>query len=122
MITVGVVQLGVTTFDGWNYPTFGSTVPILHDGTSVDNEVLQSGSVLRLRATVRGRTLDFQEIEVLRGYNASKEMVDFVDSELGDSYTVVVLDFQYDRAIPFLFAYTIDLIDMSDQAGSGSGS
>jgi len=120
MITIGSITASVRAFRGWDYPQFGSVVAVLHDGASVDNEVLQSGSVLRQRAVITGHTIEVGDVTVLSGYNASKEMVDFEDDELLDSRTVVVTDFRVDRSIPFLFQYTIELIDMSDMAGSGS--
>jgi len=120
MISLNSVTLSVRGFRGWDYPQFGSTVPILDDGSSVDNEVVQSASVLRLRASIQGHTLSYSDVTTLRGYNATKELVSFEDDELGDTKSVVILDFRVDRSWPFLFDYTIELIDMSDQAGSGS--
>lgn len=123
MISLGSVTLHVENFTGWSYPTFGSMVSVLSDGTSVDNEVYQSAAVPRLRASLRGHSLDSSEVATLTGYNGSKEIVTFSDDDESTSDTgfgVHVLDFQFsrDRSHPWLYEYSLELVTAPDEESS----
>jgi hypothetical protein len=55
MISVGTVTLSVDNMDGWNYPSFANLVAILSDWSTTGNEVLQSGAIPRMRASLQGK-------------------------------------------------------------------
>lgn len=122
MISVGSVTLSVKSFDGWDYPSFGSLVAILSDGSTARNEVLQSGALPRLRATLSGQMLSAADVAAVRTYNASKETVAFLEEEdnssADSSMNVCVLDFQVSRVTPWLWTYTLTLVEAEPDGSS----
>lgn len=111
MTTIGSVTISVHRYSGWDYPQFGQVVSVLSDGTSVRNEVIQGGASPRRRAELSGALTSAGDIATLRGYNLSKEVVEFVhDSETLNAH---VLDFSVarSRAHPWLYEYSISLIE-----------
>ena len=119
MISVGSVTLSVTSFGGWNYPSFGNVVAILSDGSSTGNEVLQSAAVPRMRATLAGKMYSYADVQAMHAYNASKETVTFIEadeavSDGGEYRSVNVLDFSVDRSSPgndLFWTYSLTLIE-----------
>lgn len=115
-ITVGDVDLPVQHFTGWAYPQFGNLVRVLSDGSTVNNEVLQGGGSPRRRATLSGVMLDAGDIATLHGYNLSKEVVEVSETDGGETVSANVLDFSVDRSRPWLWSYSLSLVE----ADSGS--
>jgi len=113
-IEIGGVAVLYQRFSDWQVPAFATPVRVLSDGTTVDNEVLQSGAVPRQRATVNGWVQDFGDVETLKGYTASKELVLVNDD--GTMHSAVVLDLVLDRVLPGLWSCTVTLLDF----GAGS--
>jgi hypothetical protein len=114
MISLGSVTLTrVKDFGGWSYPQFGSLVKILSDGTTVDNEVLQTGAIPRAQASLSGLLSSYADVLTLHGYNASKEVVSFVenDASVDDTRDVNVLDFVVVRQRPWLWEYSLTIVD-----------
>jgi hypothetical protein len=108
-ISVGGVAILYSRFSDWNYPQFGKLVKILSDGSSIDNETLQTGAVPRLQATLSGWLQESSDVDTLNGYTASKEIVTVDDD--GATRDVVVLDFSTDRVIPGLWSCSLTLVD-----------
>lgn len=113
-ITVAGVTLHVKRFSGWSYPSFGSLVRLLSDGSSVDNETLQTGSLPRRRATITAFTHDSGDIVALDALNASKEQVTF--DEDGGSRGAHVLDFSFERSFPWRWDLSLTLVEAADES------
>lgn len=80
------------TTAGWDLPSFVQLVPLLSDGSSTGNQVMQSGSTPLRQNSIKGTVLDAADMVLLRGYNASKEAIEFLDP--GDEDLMVrILDF-----------------------------
>ena len=114
VITIDSVTLKVQRFSGWSYPQFGSLVRLLSDASSLDNEVLQSGSLPRRRASLSAYTHDSGVVAALDALNASKEQVTF--GEDGDERGVHVLDFSFDRAFPWRWNLSLTLVEAADES------
>jgi hypothetical protein len=108
-ISVGGVAILYGRFSDWTYPQFGSLVSVLSAGSSVDNEVLQSSAVPRLRATLSGWLQDPDDVAALNAYAASKAIVTVVDDAL--SRDAVIMDFSMDRVMPGLWSCSLALVD-----------
>jgi hypothetical protein len=115
-IVLGAVELPVQRFSGWNYPSFGTLVKVLSDGTSQGNEVLQTGGSPRRRAVLSGLMTDAGDVDTLHGYNLSKEILE-VSETGGEELDACVLDFQAERTRPWLWSYTLTLVE-ADVGGS----
>lgn len=85
--------LAVTSFAGFDVAAPATLVPVLSDGVSVANAVLQSGAAGWGQAKVSGDLQDADDVATLRGYYASKEEVTFIDA-YGNSSTVRVLELE----------------------------
>lgn len=109
LITIGGVGVLYGSYDDWSYPQFGTLVDVLSDGSSVDNQVLQSSAVPRRRATVTGWLQSQADVDALDAYTASKEIVPFDDDGL--TRDVVVMDFSHPRVQPGLWSCTVALAD-----------
>lgn len=109
LISVGAVDVLYGRFSDWSYPQFGSLVRVLSDGTTADNEVLQSAGAPRRRATLSGWVQDLADVDLLNGYAASKEIVTIVDDALTRS--AVVMDCSIDRVMPGLWSCSLALVD-----------
>lgn len=116
--TLDGITLHPTDVEEFEYAQTSVVVPVLSDGTSVDNDVLQQGAQPSPQARLKGLLSDVYDIADLRDLYLSKEAVTFNDPVLG-TRTVRVLDFSTVRATPFLWKYDMTLIGV---AGGGSGS
>ena len=110
LVSVGEVDVIPQVFVDWRYPKFGSVVDILSDGTSVDNQVLQSSAVPRLQAPFSGWIESASDLATLQSYNASKEIVTVTDTD-DVSHEASILDFTYDRLNPALWLVSMTLLD-----------
>ena len=106
------------TFSGFDYPNNAFVVPLLGDGTSTYNVVLQQ-SALTVRQAAVSCVLDTADSLTLRGYYESREVVTFTDGE-GDATDVRLLDFT--RALRFggYWSCTFTVME-SDTAAIGPG-
>lgn len=109
-ISVGGVDVLTDAFSEWAYPRFGSLVGILSDGTSVDNEVLQSSGMPRRQATLSGWLQDRDDLDTLNAYNATKEIVSVVDAD-GETRDASILDLKVARVLPGAWSCSITLVD-----------
>lgn len=110
-ITVGAVPILHRRFSDWTYPQFGSIIKVLSDGSSIDNETLQTSALPRLRATLSGWIQESADMELLKGYVATKEIVAVVDDAV--SRDAVILDLVIDRILPSLWSCDLTLIDFT---------
>jgi hypothetical protein len=117
VITLGSVELHVQRHGGWDLPPFATAVKILSDGTTTNNETIQAGASPRRRATIAAWLTDTDDLAILDGYNESKEAVTYAEDT--DTRSAVVMDLQVDRARPWFYQLTIQLIE-ADAAASGS--
>lgn len=81
----------VEDFDGFDVPSFKQLVPILSDGTSTQNDVVQSGAPGRGRASLTG-VLHAADLATVRGYYTASTSVTFRDGN-GNEREVIVLEF-----------------------------
>lgn len=80
MFSLGTIDpLLVEDFDGFDYPQSATRTPLLSDGTSTRNELIQSSGLLLLTAHLTG-TLAAEDIATLRGYYATMDPVTFTDA------------------------------------------
>lgn len=108
---VTVLRVDPDGFTGWNYPSFVSTHRRLDDGTGTSgNEVIQSGSLPARRSKVSGNSYDRTDMEYLRSYNATKELVGFTDDH-GDIVTCIVLDFSEQQVWPGYWKFDMELLE-----------
>ena len=117
-LALNSVGFSAHDYAGFDLPTFGTRTRVLSDGSGDGNEVYQTGSVPRAQATFSGTMRSIEDVETLRAYNASKEIVQFVDW-LGTAYSVVVDDFAASTSAPGLvWTYTMALIAVGPAVGS----
>jgi len=107
-IDIGTATVLAGPLVEWAYPRFGTLVRVLSDGTTVDNEVLQSGAVPHLQARLTGMLESQADVDLLNGYVASKEEVAWDDD--GDTRTVIVLDFSARRLLPGIWSCELQLL------------
>jgi len=110
VVSIGEVNVIPQVFVDWRYPKFGSVVAVLSDGSSVDNEVLQSSAVPRLQAVFSGWIETAGDLATLRGYDATKEIITVVDTD-DENRDAVILTFRFDRLQPELWLVSMTLLD-----------
>jgi hypothetical protein len=119
--TLGGEAISVVTFTGFDLPDDIQVVPLLSDGTTTHNTVLQGSGSQMPRAVVTGRTTDEEEIQLLKMYRSTHDVVTFVEP-LDGSHSVVVMTLTVSRAHPatFQFEWTMEIAEVTGQGGSGS--
>jgi hypothetical protein len=110
LVSIGEVDVIPQDFVDWRYPKFGSIVDILSDGSSVDNQVLQSSAVPRLQTPFSGWIESSSDLAALQGYNASKEIITVTDTD-DVSHEASILDLTYNRLNPALWLVSMTLLD-----------
>ena len=85
------ITVRVWDYQGFDLPTFATVVPVLSDGTSTINQTIQTGSLPGRIASFGCTLRTWGDVQTLRGWNASKEQLTWVDT-YGDTLTVVLLD------------------------------
>ena len=101
-----------SSFTGFDYPNNAQRVPVLSDGTSTRNEVLQQSGLTRRQATL-GCSLEDADALVVRGYFESRETVTFTDRN-GATRDVIVFDFTRTERFAGVWDCTAILLEMSD--------
>lgn len=119
MFTLGAIDpFYVEKFGGFNRPRFVSVVNLLGDGGAGPDQVLQSSGIPMRQATVTGWLTKQDDVDTIRGYDDSKEVVAFVDGN-GNSTMVVLLELDTidltDR-----WTFTMTLIATGDTTPPGS--
>lgn len=120
--TMGVLVVNPQRVDGWVYEQTAERVPLLSDGTSTHDEVIQQGSQSSLSAHLTGKFTDFDDVATLREYARTKEVVTFYDPEEATSHTCVVFTFAVSRQVYFIWDWDMTLVEASDVTGSGIAS
>ena len=123
-MTLGLLSLGAVTdlmdqaFSGFDYPSNVVVTPLLSDGTSPRNAVLQQ-SALTLRRASLSIIAETAEALTLRGYAEAKTEVEFVDYEGAVSDVVVVV---LCRSVGFgdVWDVSMVLVEMSEPEPAGS--
>jgi hypothetical protein len=113
--TIDVLRVAPNGFQGWDYPKFGTTHRRLDDGTgtSTGNELLQSArSIPNRRTQVSGNFIDRTDLNILRGYNETKEQVDFTDDN-GEVVPCVVLEFTATQVWPEYWVFSMELMEVT---------
>jgi len=110
VVSIGAVNVIPRVFVDWRYPKFGSLVPVLSDGSSIDNEVLQSSAVPRLQAVFSGWIESAADLASLKGYDATKAVITVTDTD-DENREAVILTFSYDRLQPALWLVSMTLLD-----------
>lgn len=87
--------LVVLTFEGFNLPDDIAVVPILSDGSSTHNAVLQSSGTGLPQANVIGVSFTLAEVASLRALRQAETPIGFVEPE--GTHTVVILSFRVDQ-------------------------
>jgi hypothetical protein len=96
-MTLGTLSLGAVdpvwskSFSGFDYPNTAQLLPVLGDGTSARNAVLQQ-SAPTVRQGSLACTLETADMLTIRGYYESREAVVFTDAD-GSVNTCRVFDF-----------------------------
>ena len=89
------VPVRVWDYAGFDLPAFASIVPLLSDtaGAGSVSQAIQTGGGLPGREATFGCTLrNWTDVQTLRGWNASKETLTWIDA-YGDTVTVILFDF-----------------------------
>jgi hypothetical protein len=108
-----------TAYSGFDYPSYGTVVPVLSgDPTSGGNAVLQSSALTLRQAAVTVNAEDADAL-VLRGYYEAKTEVLFSDFD-GTESTVVVMDFSRSNIKDTLWECSMTLLEMTPPVIGGS--
>jgi hypothetical protein len=119
LMTLGtVIDLPDAEFSGFDYPNNAQLVPLLSDGASERNAVLQQSGLTMRQATL-ATTLDTADAITLRGYYESREAVDFVDHD-GATTSVRLLEFSRSMVTAGLWAVMLTMIEIADPVPLGS--
>jgi len=110
-----VSPLGVETFDGFDLPQTSTLVPILSDGSSTGNQVLQQGATPFLQAQVAGWLIEPEHVATLRAAYASKEAGTFTDGN-GNSLDVRIFDLPPIKDRTDWWEWTMTLIESDTPA------
>lgn len=116
--SLGMVDpLFITSQDGWDEPQSAQLVRVLSDGTSEQNEVLQQGAWPLRQQAIAGIVYDRSDMVTLRGYNHTKQAVEFRDPD-DETLMVRVYDFAGSMAGGAPWTFHAILIEAGDVPGS----
>lgn len=114
-----VTTLLTTAYSGFDYPSYGTVVPLLSDDpSSGGNAVLQSSALTLRQASLTANAED-DDANVLRGYYETKTEINFSDFD-DTNRRVVVLDFSRTNIKSGLWECSMTLLEIEPPDVVGS--
>jgi hypothetical protein len=107
---LGEVNLWIDSFAGFDHQTFVTRVRLIGDGTTLDAEALQSGSLPRRSATVNLPEVESADLATLRGYYRDVTPSWCITPE--ETVRVVVTDFTANLVLPGVWACNLGLLEV----------
>lgn len=117
--TLGAVALIAADHDVFAYPEAGEITPLLSDGTTERNYVLQGSSLSVRQARRSWVVVPEADMRTLRGYASSKMEVTLTEED-GTSRSVVVMDFTAKQRFTGYWDISALLIETADPDTEGS--
>lgn len=108
----GIGELLVEGYDGFDRPQSSTLVAILGTDDSRGDQVLQQGALYRRQARVTGMLFDIADVDLLRQYSDTKEVVIFTDGNARD-YAVHVFDLSI-RDFTYRWEFAMQLVAAED--------
>lgn len=114
-----VIDLLAADHAGFAYPEIAQITPLLSDGTTERNYVLQSSALVVRQARRSWVAIPTADMHVIRGYASSKATVTLTEED-GTERSVIVMDFVPTQRWTGYWDVSALLIETSDPDDAGS--
>jgi len=114
-----VIDLVAADHEAFAYPEAAVLTPILSDGASERNFVLQGSGLSARQARRSWVAVPTPDMQTIRGYSSSKDQVTLTEED-GTSRPVIVMDFAATQRFVGYWDVSARLVETADPTSPGS--